>query len=164
MTEVSRILRNIYFPKIPPILKLEVGFFSVYIFFRIFFPNSGTFILPKLHICRFKKKSENIFFSFIHSFRLVVREVQVGDGLRAQDSRGQAFLTFSSFFFFFFFSFFFFFIFFFSFFFFFFLFFFFLFSFFFLVAHGFGTERARLVDAACRGASLLFFFFSFPFL
>ena len=28
MTEVSRILRNIFFPKIPPILKLEVGFFS----------------------------------------------------------------------------------------------------------------------------------------
>ena len=45
-----------------------------------------------------------------------------------------------------------------------FLFFCFLFSFsFFLVAHGFGTERARLVDAACRGASLLFFFFLFPF-
>ena len=28
MIEVSRILRNIFFPKIPPILKLEVGFFS----------------------------------------------------------------------------------------------------------------------------------------
>ena len=28
MTEVSRNLRNIFFRKIPPILKLEVGFFS----------------------------------------------------------------------------------------------------------------------------------------
>ena len=28
MTEVSRILRNILFPKIPPIFKFEVGFFS----------------------------------------------------------------------------------------------------------------------------------------
>ena len=28
MTEVSTILRNIFFPKIPLILKLEVGFFS----------------------------------------------------------------------------------------------------------------------------------------
>ena len=28
MTEVSANLRNIFFPKIPPILKLEVGFFS----------------------------------------------------------------------------------------------------------------------------------------
>ena len=27
MTEVSKDLRNIFFPKIPPILKLEVGFF-----------------------------------------------------------------------------------------------------------------------------------------
>ena len=39
---------------------------------------------------------------------------------------------------------------------------------FFLVAQGFGTKRARLVDAACRGASLLFFFLFlfllFPFL
>ena len=28
MTEVSRNLRNIFFHKIPPILKVEVGFFS----------------------------------------------------------------------------------------------------------------------------------------
>ena len=28
--------------------------------FFTYFPNSGTFILPKLHICRFEKKSENI--------------------------------------------------------------------------------------------------------
>ena len=28
MSEVSKDLRNIFFPKIPPILKLKVGFFS----------------------------------------------------------------------------------------------------------------------------------------
>ena len=28
MSEVSKDLRNIFFPKIPPILKLEVGFYS----------------------------------------------------------------------------------------------------------------------------------------
>ena len=107
MAEVSRILRNIYFPKIPPILKLKVGFFSVYIFFCIFFRNWGKFILPKLQFCKFEKKSENIFgsfiihHSFIHSYQMVGRSRQ-GRELSAQESRGQAFLTFSSFSFFFF--------------------------------------------------------------
>ena len=66
MTEVSRILRNIFFPKIPPILKLEVGFFSAKK--KIFqdFPKYAKFFLSKLHFCKFSEKSENIFFSFIH--------------------------------------------------------------------------------------------------
>ena len=40
MTEVSRILQNIFFPKIPRILKLEVGFFfPLNLFFEIFCQN-----------------------------------------------------------------------------------------------------------------------------
>ena len=84
MTEVSRNYRNIFLAKIPPILKVEVGFFSVQNFSRIFFPKYSTFFSPKLHFCKFEKKSENIFgssSSFIHSFRLVVWEVQVWTGL-----------------------------------------------------------------------------------
>ena len=83
----------------------------------------------------------------------------------AHERQGQAFLIFSSFSYPFSFSFYIYFFFFFLFsflpFFFFFNFFFYLFSIFFEVAHGFGTERGRLVDAACRSASLLFFFIFF---
>ena len=45
----------------PPNFQLEVGFFSIYNFFRIIFPNRGTFILPKLNICRFEKKNREPF-------------------------------------------------------------------------------------------------------
>merc|ERR1711911_319048 len=38
-----------FFPKIPPILKLEVGFFSSKKMFFTDFPNSGTFIPSKLY-------------------------------------------------------------------------------------------------------------------
>ena len=41
MTEVSRHLRNIFFSKIPPILKLEVGFFSDKKSFSQIFQNSA---------------------------------------------------------------------------------------------------------------------------
>ena len=61
MTEVSANLRNIFFPKIPPILKLEVGFFSGKKKFFRDFPNLSTFIYSKLHFCKFEKKSENLF-------------------------------------------------------------------------------------------------------
>ena len=61
MTEVSANLRNIFFPKIPPILKLEVGFFSGKKKFFRDFPNLSTFIYSKLHFCKFEKKSEKLF-------------------------------------------------------------------------------------------------------
>ena len=61
MTEVSKNLRNIFFPKIPPILNLKLDFFPFRIFSAFFFPNRKIFILSKLHICKFEKKSENPF-------------------------------------------------------------------------------------------------------
>ena len=57
MTEVSRNLRTIFFPKIPPILKLEVGFFSTYKNFFTNFPKYGKLIPSKLY---FYKKNEKI--------------------------------------------------------------------------------------------------------
>ena len=61
MSEVSKDLRNIFFPKIPPILKLEVGFFSGKKKFFADFPKYGKFFLSKLHFCKFEKKSEKLF-------------------------------------------------------------------------------------------------------
>ena len=51
----------IFFFKIPPILKLEVGFFSGKKKFFSDFPKYGKFFLSKLHFCKFSKKLENIF-------------------------------------------------------------------------------------------------------
>ena len=51
----------IIFFKIPPILKLEVGFFSGKKKFFRDFPNLSTFIYSKLHFCKFEKKSEKLF-------------------------------------------------------------------------------------------------------
>ena len=59
MTEVSRNLRNIFFPKIPPILKLEVGFFSAKKKFFADFPKYGKFFPSKLHF--YKKKNVETF-------------------------------------------------------------------------------------------------------
>ena len=61
MTVVSKNFRKIFFPKIPPILKLEVGFFSGKKKFFRDFPNLSTFIYSKLHFCKFEKKSEKLF-------------------------------------------------------------------------------------------------------
>ena len=61
MSEVSKDLRNIFFT--PPILKVEVGFFSDRIFFFTFFPNCGTFICCKLIMSEVSAKSEDIFFA-----------------------------------------------------------------------------------------------------
>ena len=67
----------IIFFKIPPILKLEVGFFSGKKKFFRDFPNLSTFILSELHICKFEKKSENLFGSGAHS-------LSAPSGLRCQ--------------------------------------------------------------------------------
>ena len=93
----------------------------------LYFPNSGTFILPKLHICRFKKKIENLFRSGgqsvghykqkgfgAHGFgseraSLVVQVKERVHPASAQNVQDQSFKQKG------------------------------------LVAHGFGTERARLV-------------------
>ena len=48
MTEDSRNLRNIFSPKIPPILKIEVGFFSGKKKFFADFPKYSTFFPSKL--------------------------------------------------------------------------------------------------------------------
>ena len=50
-----------FFSQNTPDFELEVGFFSSKKKFFADFPNRGKFILPKLHICKFKKKSENLF-------------------------------------------------------------------------------------------------------
>ena len=61
MTEVSRKLRNIFFPKIPPILKIEVGFFSGK---KKFFAE-----FPKLKKNNFRcSKSEQSFKKFAEHF------------------------------------------------------------------------------------------------
>ena len=44
---------SIFFLKIPPILKLEVGFFSGTKKFFADFPKYGKFFLSKLHFCKF---------------------------------------------------------------------------------------------------------------
>ena len=49
MSEVSKDLRNIFFPKIPPILELEVGFFSTKKKFFADFPKYGNFFPSKLY-------------------------------------------------------------------------------------------------------------------
>ena len=61
MTEVSTDLRNIFFHKIPPILKLEVGFFSDKKSFSQIFQNTANFFYLNLISKKTPKKSENIF-------------------------------------------------------------------------------------------------------
>ena len=53
----------IYFSEIPPILKLEVGFFSSKKMFFTDFPNSGTFIPSKLYFWKNSQKIRGTFFS-----------------------------------------------------------------------------------------------------
>merc|ERR1712168_867322 len=61
MTEVPTDLRNIFFHKIPPILKLEVGFFSDRKRFSQIFENWQKKFHLKLLSKRIIKKSENLF-------------------------------------------------------------------------------------------------------
>ena len=63
MTEVSRNLRNIFFPKIPPIMKIEVGFFSGKKSFLQIFQNTANFLYPNFISKKKTKKSENLFFA-----------------------------------------------------------------------------------------------------
>ena len=44
---------DFFFSKIPPILKIEVGFFSGKKKFFADFPKYGKFFLSKLHFCKF---------------------------------------------------------------------------------------------------------------
>ena len=67
MTEVSINLRNFFFHKIPPILKLEVGFFSDRkSFSQIFEKWQKIFHLKYISIKKIKK-SEKLFWSLSHS-------------------------------------------------------------------------------------------------
>jgi len=68
MTEVSRNLRNVFFHKIPPILKLEVGFFSDRKKFFADFRKLDMFISPEVYF--YKKKIAEPFWIIIihHSF------------------------------------------------------------------------------------------------
>ena len=61
MTEVLRIFRNIFFPKIPPILKLKVGFFQ-FIFFPAFFFEIGANLSYLNFISVNLKKNRRTFF------------------------------------------------------------------------------------------------------
>ena len=63
MSEVSKDLRNIFFPKIPPILELEVGFFSTKkkFFQDFFFARSLIIIFSELNMKIFSAKSEKLF-------------------------------------------------------------------------------------------------------
>ena len=61
MTKVSKDLRNIFCPKIPPILKLEVGFFSDRKCFSQIFENWICLFHLKFISIKNKKKSENLF-------------------------------------------------------------------------------------------------------
>ena len=61
MTEVFTNLRNIFFSKIPPILKLEVGFFSDKKSYSQIFENTIIFFLSKLIMTKFSAKLENLF-------------------------------------------------------------------------------------------------------
>ena len=61
MSQVSKDLRNIFFPKIPPILKLEVGFFSDKKSFSQIFENTPNFFRLKF-ISKKKKKNQRNFF------------------------------------------------------------------------------------------------------
>ena len=67
MTEVSRNLGNIFFRKIPPILKLEVGFFSDRKFFWKIFQKWRNFFHLKYISIKKIKKSEKLFWSLSHS-------------------------------------------------------------------------------------------------
>ena len=102
MTKVPKDLRHIFFHKIPPILKLEVGFFSDRKKFFADFRKLDMFISPEVYFYKKKKKIGEPFWIIHHhhsssSFRLGVGRLGRGEGLSAQESRGQAFLTFSSF-------------------------------------------------------------------
>ena len=74
MTEVSRNLRHIFLTKIPPILKLEVGFFSDRNFFADF-RKLDMFISPEVYF--YKKKIGEPFWIIHHhhssSFRPPLR-------------------------------------------------------------------------------------------
>ena len=59
MTEVSRNMRKIFFHKIPPILKVEVGFFPIEFFFR-----------KQLKLFFFGTNSEQNFSEFKEPFRI----------------------------------------------------------------------------------------------
>ena len=64
----QEICETFFFMKYPRFWNLKLDFFPVTIFFFTNFPKNSTFVSSKLHLCKFAKKSENIFFSFIHSF------------------------------------------------------------------------------------------------
>merc|ERR1712219_88230 len=61
ITEVSTNLRNIFFHKIPPILKLEVGFLSDKKSFSQIFENTPNFFHLNFISKNKKKKSEKLF-------------------------------------------------------------------------------------------------------
>ena len=61
MTEVSRNLRYIFFPKIPPILNLKLDFFPVKKSFSQIFQNTANFFYLNFISKKKKKKSEKLF-------------------------------------------------------------------------------------------------------
>ena len=61
MTEVSRNLRNIFFPKIPPILNSNLDFFPVKKSFLQIFQNTANFFHLNFISKKKSKKSENLF-------------------------------------------------------------------------------------------------------
>merc|ERR1712198_347162 len=76
MTEVSRHLRNIFFHKIPPILKLEVGFFSDRKKFFADFRKLDIFFSAKVYFYK-KKKIREPFLSHFHFTSLSRLTLQV---------------------------------------------------------------------------------------
>ena len=67
-------MRKFFFPKIHPILKLEVGFFSGKKKFFADFPKYGKFFLSKLHFYKFSTKLRTFFFPKIPQ----ILKVEVG--------------------------------------------------------------------------------------
>ena len=67
MSEISANLKNIFWPRKPPILKLEVGFFSDRKRFSQIFENRIFFFHLKFISIKKKKKSEKLFWSLTQS-------------------------------------------------------------------------------------------------
>ena len=87
MTEVSRNLRHIFLTKIPPILKLEVGFFSDRKKFFADFRKLDMFISPEVYFYKKKKKIGEPFW-IIHSFIHSSSSFRLGVGSPRQDRAG----------------------------------------------------------------------------
>ena len=79
-----------FFWKYPGFWNMKLVFFSFRIYPVFFFPNREILILPKLHFCKFEKKSEKLFWEGGRSLiisRFAASFALASSGLSGEGSR-----------------------------------------------------------------------------